>query len=144
MAKQFSILLAEDEESDVFLLRQAMKKAGLPHRLVVAQDGQEAVDYLNGEAPYTNRTQYPLPDLLLLDLKMPRLSGFDVLVWLRERPDLKTLPAVVLTSSADEADRKRARELGAADYQVKPSDFPGLVKTLQEIQARWLGPQNLL
>jgi CheY-like chemotaxis protein len=139
MAMQIPILVAEDEETDVLLLRYAIRRVGLPHQLIVAQDGQEAIDYLSGEAPYSDRTLHPLPALVLLDLKMPRLTGFDVLAWLQGRPELKKLPAVVLTSSADEADRLRAQQLGAAEYRVKPGDLPGLMKVIQELHTRWLG-----
>ena len=132
MVKQAAILLAEDDENDVFLLRRALEKAGLSDALVVARDGQEAIDYLSG-----NGRQH-LPGLLLLDLKMPRLDGFDVLKWLSTRPDLSDLPVVVLSSSCHEADREQARKLGARDYKVKPSDFPKLVGLVRELHARWL------
>jgi CheY-like chemotaxis protein len=138
MAKRARILVAEDEETDVLLLRHALNKAGLPHELIVAQDGNEAIEYLRGEPPYADRTQHPLPALVLLDLKMPEMTGFDVLAWLQNRPDLKELPAVVLTSSADEADRRRAQQLGAADYFVKPESVQGLVQVVQALHAKWL------
>ena len=138
MAKRAHILVAEDEETDVLLLRHALNKAGLPHELIVAQDGNEAIEYLRGEPPYADRTQHPLPALVLLDLKMPEMTGFDVLAWLQNRPDLKELPAVVLTSSADEADRQRAQQLGAADYFVKPESVQGLIQVVQALHAKWL------
>ena len=138
MPNRLRILVAEDEETDVFFLRHALSRAGLPHELVVAQDGQEAIDYLSGQAPYTDRARHPLPALLLLDLKMPRMTGFDVLAWLRRRPEFKQLPAVVLTSSPDEADRRRAEQLGAAQYLVKPQNVQDLLKLVQDLQAKWL------
>ncbi|MGO9203393.1 MAG: response regulator [Limisphaerales bacterium] len=132
------ILVVDDEETEVILLRYALERAGVRHELIAAQDGKEAIDYLRGEPPYADRTQHPLPALMLLDLKMPRLTGFDVLAWLQKRLDLKGLPVVVLTSSPDEADRRRARQLGAAEYYVKPANLQDLVKLAQELRARWL------
>jgi len=93
------ILVAEDDENDVFFLRRAFLKAGLANPLVAACDGQAAVDYLEGTGVYADRKSYPLPGLLLLDLKMPRKSGLEVLTWLRERPELSQIPVVVLSSS---------------------------------------------
>jgi CheY-like chemotaxis protein len=139
MATQSPILLAaEDEETDAFFLRYALSKAGLPHELVVAQDGTEVIDYLSGQAPNPGVTRHPLPALMLLDLKMPRMTGFDVLAWLQNRTEFKELPVVVLTSSPDEADRQRAHQLGAVDYLVKPDSLQGLVKLMQDLRERWL------
>jgi CheY-like chemotaxis protein len=132
------ILLAEDNENDALLVRVALQKAAVLRPLVIARDGQEAIDYLAGQAPYADRARYPLPALLLLDLKMPRVNGFQVLAWLQERPDLAALPVVVLSSSAIESDIARARQLGADDYRVKPPDFQALVKIVQELSRRWL------
>src|SRR5512135_278585 len=106
MAKPTAILLAEDDENDVFLVRRAMAQAGVGSELIVARDGQEAVDYLSRDAPGGGQ---PLPGLLLLDLKMPRLNGFEVLSWLSTRPDLSELPVVVLSSSSHESDVREAR-----------------------------------
>src|SRR5258706_9347997 len=89
------ILVAEDEETDAMLLRWAFEKAGVPNPLVVARDGQEAVDYLEGKGDYADRVRHPLPCLLVLDLKMPRMSGFDVLVWVSDRPQFRDLPRMV-------------------------------------------------
>ncbi len=138
MSDEAAILLAEDDENDVFLLRRALEKAGLATALIVARDGQEAVDYLSGGAPGGEGAPPSLPRLLLLDLKMPRLDGFDVLKWLSTRPELSGLPAVVLSSSNHDGDIERARGLGARDYKVKPADFPKLVELVKELHARWL------
>ena len=139
MAEQSAILLAEDDENDVFLVRRALAKAGLSNALIVARDGQEAVDYLSGDGFGNGGAGQSLPGLLLLDLKMPRLNGFDVLTWLSSRPELSELPVVVLSSSCHEKDMDKARRLGADDYKLKPSDFPTLVKLLKELHGRWLG-----
>ena len=119
-------------------MRLAIQKAALPNPLFVARDGQEVLDYLAGEGPYSDRTRYPFPSLLLLDIKMPRLNGFDVLSWLQERPEFSQLPIVVLTTSNLDEDIKRAKELGADEYRVKPSGMKDLVELLRELQASWL------
>ena len=137
-ASRSIILAAEDEESDAFFLGMALKKAGVRHQLVIARDGQEAVEYLNGDGVYSDRAKYPLPKLLLLDLKMPRMSGFGVLAWLATHPDFKNLPAVVLSSSAQLTDIEKARELGASDYCVKPNNLKELTRLVQELATRWL------
>jgi CheY-like chemotaxis protein len=134
-----SVLVAEDEETDVLILRLGFEKAGLPNPLIAVRDGQEALDYLNGNGPYADRSRHPLPALLLLDLKMPRLTGFDVLAWLATRPDFKHLPAVVLSSSSDDSDIQEALRLGARDYFVKPHSLAELVKIIRTLPARWLG-----
>ena len=132
------VLLAEDEKSDVYFLEWAFKKAASPHRLCHVADGQEAIDYLSGVGIYADRTQFPVPDLFLLDLKMPRMDCFDVLRWLRHHPEWFELPVVVLSSSDYPADIRLARELGAVDYQVKPSDPQGLVHLIANLDAQWL------
>jgi len=143
MPKHPAVLAAEDEESDVFLLNMAFKQAGVPNPLTVVRDGEEAIAYLNGDAPYNDRSRHPLPGLLLLDLNMPRLNGFDVLSWLASHPDLKNLPAVVLSSSAQDSDIAKARTLGAVDYRVKPTGLNNLITLLQEIVPRWLKSAGL-
>lgn len=132
------ILVAEDEESDAWLLEHAFAKAGLCHRLVVLHDGQEAVSYLGGSGPYSDRKLHPLPCLILLDLKMPRMNGFDVLGWLKSRPDLLTVPVVILSSSSLETDVAQARQMGARDYVVKPHEFARLVDLVRDLGQRWL------
>ncbi len=132
------ILVAEDEATDVFFLRLALQKAGVLNPLVVATDGREAIRYLEGEPPFSDRAQHPLPVLVLLDLKMPMVDGFDVLAWLQARARDKDFPVVVLTSSEEPADQERARQLGAADYIVKPARPGDLLGVVQGLQARWL------
>jgi CheY-like chemotaxis protein len=114
------ILLAEDDDNDVFFMRRALQKAQVEFPLQVVTNGQEAVDYLSGEGKYSDRGVYPLPALILLDLKMPFLDGFEVLIWIGKQPQLKAIPVAVLTSSAEDRDRRRAAELGAKAYFVKP------------------------
>jgi CheY-like chemotaxis protein len=132
------ILLADDDENDVFLLQHAHHKGGFPNPLVVVNDGLEACEYLEGEGPYADRKSYPLPILMLLDLKMPRLNGFEVLARLRQRPPYDRITTIVLSGSEMEADSTRARELGAHEYCVKPSGSQALVKLLRDLYSRWL------
>jgi CheY-like chemotaxis protein len=133
-----TILVADDDQNDVFFLRRAFQKSGLDHSVMHVSDGQEAIDYLRGDANFGDRSRFPLPSLLLLDLKMPKVDGFDVLAWLKGHEVLKTLPVVVLSSSSREDDIQRARSLGADDYRVKPADFDELLVLAQEVASRWL------
>jgi len=138
MSAKACILVAEDEASDVEILRLALKQAGLSNPLAVTSDGQEAISYLKGEGPFNDRCKHPLPELLILDLKMPRLTGFDVLAWLRNHPEFQSLPAVVLSSSSHEQDMAKARALGAREYHVKPTSLHELATIIQQLADRWL------
>lgn len=133
------ILLVEDDEHDVFFMQRAMSKAGLEPPVHIAHNGQEAVDYLSGSGSYQDRSIYPLPLCVFLDLKLPFIHGFQILVWMREQSALKDINVVILTSSPEERDRQRARELGAVAYLVKPPT-PGVLAELSrnfpEILAR--------
>ncbi len=133
-----TVLLAEDDPNDAFLVQRAFKKAQLPHHIVHVLDGQQAIDYLSGVLRYDSRVEHPLPDLLLLDLKMPRLTGFEVLQWLRDRSEFKGLRAVVLSSSEHEQDVAEARALGAVDYFRKPGDPADLLAIVRTLDERWL------
>lgn len=133
-----TILLAEDDQNDVLLIKRAFSKSRIVNPIACVGNGEEAVAYLKGEGVYTDRRQYPLPFLLLLDLKLPRLSGHEVLKWLREQPLLKRLPVVVLTSSKQPADINRAYELGANSYLVKPVVFEEFAALMQQLQMYWL------
>src|SRR6476660_5646829 len=107
------ILLVEDHEDDVFLMRQAIKEAGLANPIRVATDGKEAIDYLSGQGPFADRSRHPLPALVFLDLKLPGISGHEVLSWMRAEAQFRSTPVVVLTASEDPADLKKSYELGA-------------------------------
>ncbi len=128
------ILVAEDDENDVVLLRRALRVVGLPNSLFVVANGQEAITYLNGEGIYADRKKFPWPCLLLLDLKMPLVDGFDVLAWLQKRRRPKDLRVVIFTSSNYEADQLRAFALGADGYWVKPPDFDQLLAIVRHLQ----------
>ncbi len=131
------ILLVDDEENDVLLLQRAFKKAGLRDWLRVVANGAQAIDYLSGQGIYSDREKFPLPFLVLLDLKMPGTDGFEVLRWARGESDLKRLLIVVLTSSNLQTDVDRAYELGANSYLVKPVEFDEMVHMVQRFQAYW-------
>jgi CheY-like chemotaxis protein len=137
-SKQRPILIAEDDENDVILLRRAIRDAGVKNKVVVTCDGYQVVDYLEGQPPYSDRRRYPMPGLIILDIKMRLMDGFEVLAWVQTRPDLQKLPAVILTGSSDERDRKRALELGALDYRVKPQKNGQLTAVLNQWERRFL------
>ena len=118
-----TILLVEDNEDDVFLIRRALTKAKVSHAVQVARDGLEAIAYLNGEGKYADRQEYPLPVLVLLDVQMPKMDGFEVLNWMQGQPLLKSLRVVVLTNGLDSRESSAAHQLGAHSFLVKPTDF---------------------
>jgi CheY-like chemotaxis protein len=132
------VLIAEDDPSDVFLLKRAFTLAQIRATLHFVRDGQEAIDYLEGDAGYQDRAAYPLPDLMLLDIKMPRLNGFDVLTWLRCQPGLKRLLVTILTSSDQPDDINRAYDLGANSYLLKPHNSSQLSELVGQVKRYWL------
>jgi CheY-like chemotaxis protein len=133
-----TILLVEDNPKDVLLMQRAFRKANLANPLQVVEDGEAAIHYLSGEELYSDRTCYPLPVLILLDLKLPRKSGAEVLAWLRQQPKLKRLPVVVLTSSKEYADINKVYDLGANAYMVKPVAFDSLVEIVKMLNMHWI------
>jgi CheY-like chemotaxis protein len=124
-------LLAEDSENDAFLMQTAFKKAALPNPLQIVSDGEEAIAYLEGLGRYRDREQFPLPIVVLLDLKMPRKTGFEVLEWIRRQPTLKRIIVIILTASNRRVDADRAYDLGANFYLTKPGKFDELVQMTQ-------------
>ncbi len=127
-----AILLVEDNEDDILLIERAFHKANVANPLVVVRDGEEAVAYLS------NLDGNPIPELVLLDLKLPRKDGFEVLEWLRAQPVLRRLPVVVLTSSGETPDIDRAYDLGANSYLVKPVGFEALLDMVKTLGLYWL------
>lgn len=130
-----TILLVEDSEDDVFFMQRAIRLSEVKINLQVARDGQMAVDYLGGVREFADRKTYPIPSLVLLDLKLPKVLGLDVLRWIRSRTELQTIPVVILTSSGERADLERGYRLGANSFMVKPSnadDLLGLSKCLSD------------
>lgn len=132
------ILLADDSDDDVFLIRRTLQAANILNPLRVVHDGEQVLAYFKGQPPYDDRQAFPLPDLLLLDLKMPRLDGFEVLSWLRQQPEWRKLPVVVLTSSTDVRDANAAFSLGANSFLIKPMDFMRFAEFAQAMAGSWL------
>lgn len=138
-----AILLVEDDDNDVLLIRRAFTQAGLHHPIQVVRDGDAAVAYLSGDGRYADRSAYPMPGLMLLDLKLPRRTGLEVLAWARREDALRRLPIVVLTSSRELADVNRAYELGANSYLVKPVEFAQLLDMVRVFDGYWSGLNEL-
>jgi CheY-like chemotaxis protein len=133
----YTILLVEDEEADATLLKMAFRRNNLPNPIQWAQDGLEAMEYLNGEGAYADRTQYPFPEVLLLDLKMPRVDGLELLSWLKKHPEFRVIPTIIMTSSRQDLDIEKAYNLGANTYMIKPSSFQELAKMVKLIHEYW-------
>lgn len=132
------ILLAEDEPNDVFLIQRAFTKANISDGLSVVSDGEQAIDYLAGQKEFADRDRFPMPKLVLLDLKLPRKSGLDVLSWLRAQDSpYRRVPVVMLTSSRQASDINRAYELGANSYLVKPVAFEDLLEMIKMLNFYW-------
>jgi CheY-like chemotaxis protein len=131
------VLVAEDNPDDALLLRRALDKAGIRARLKIVSDGEELLLYLQGLGAYSNRANCPLPSLIILDLKMPRKSGLEVLAWLNENRDLAIVPTIVLSASNLDKDIRSAYHLGANTYFVKPTTFDELVETMRMVDAYW-------
>jgi CheY-like chemotaxis protein len=130
-----SILVAEDNENDIIVLRRAARNARFTMPLSIVTDGEEAIAYLRGDGKYANRRRHPLPGLLLLDLKMPRKNGFEVLQWLRDQLHFADLQVVVLSSCDEIRDINRAYELGANSFLVKPMSFSEYVGMLEALHS---------
>jgi DNA-binding response OmpR family regulator len=126
------ILLAEDDNDDAFFLRKALQRAQIVCSLVHVRNGEEAINYLLGVDKFSDRSAHPEPGLIITDLKMHKVSGFDLLSWLKEKHS--ALPVIVLSGSSQEADRKRALELGAHAYWVKPPDPDNWVAMVQQLK----------
>lgn len=133
-----TILLVEDDPADIFRIQRAFRKASLLSPLAVVTDGEQAISYLSGQDLYQDRELYPVPNLILLDLKLPRRSGFEVLFWLRQESELKHLPVVILTSSEQQADISNAYAAGANSYLAKPPSPAALRDMVQVIEHYWI------
>jgi CheY-like chemotaxis protein len=136
-----TILQVEDDPNDVFLLQHAMKKAGVTNPIKVVSDGQQAIDYLQGTGPFADREKFPAPFLVLLDLKLPRVMGLDVLKWIRRQAGTRKI-VVVLSASDQPTDISQAYELGANGFLVKPAEARKMEETARAIKDYWL-TQNL-
>ena len=138
MTTNRAILLVEDNEDDVFLMQRALKGARVINPLFVVEDGQEAVDYLGGAGKFADRETYPLPAIVFLDLKLPLISGHDVLAWVRRQKELESLVVIVLTSSNEASDLSRCYALGANSYLVKPPTPEQLEDLANAFKWYWL------
>ena len=136
--QQYTVLLVEDDLNDIFLVKRAFKMAQVQNPLQVVTDGQEAMSYLRGDGKYADRQTYPLPKLMVMDIKMPRKSGFEVLEWVKGRPGpLRRIPIVIVSSSDYPSDINRAYELGANAYMVKPVDYRAVEHLFHSITQYW-------
>lgn len=135
-----TILYAEDNPDDVFFMQHAFKKAEVHNRLELVKDGQEAIEYLSGTGKFGARKEFPLPCLILLDMHMPRRSGFQVLEWIRQQWNFEKMAVLIFSGSASDAERAKAREMGANDVLVKHGNPAELAKEMVQVKARWLAP----
>lgn len=132
------ILLVENDPNDVFLTKRAFEKTGLGAAFQIAGDGEEAIDYLGGRGEFADRSRFPLPVLVLLDLKLPRVGGLEVLKWIRDQAELETTVVIMLTSSQKRSDIQQAYALGANSYLVKPSSVLELERIVGLVERYWL------
>jgi CheY-like chemotaxis protein len=133
-----TVLYVEDEETDSFLMRHAFARQGLQAALRVVKDGKAAQDYLSGTGAYADRQMNPLPAVVLLDLNLPELHGFEVLKWIRAHPVHAGLPVVVFTSSDLDEDRTRAQSTGATEFLRKPGSPLRFAEVVTKLNEQWL------
>lgn len=139
MSFQINLLVAEDDANDRLLLQRAFRVAGTRADIIFVKDGEEAVEYLKGAAGFADRTRFPFPHLMLLDIKMPKLDGFGVLQWLRAQPGFGRLPVIVFSSSDREDDIARAHDMGANSYLVKTPSSNGMAQIAHALDSYWAG-----
>jgi CheY-like chemotaxis protein len=137
------ILLVEDSDDDIFFMRRAVKHCGLTNPLRIVRDGQAAIDYLSGVDEFADREAFPMPMMILLDLKMPNKTGLEVLEWIRSQPELRQKLVLILTTSREESDVQRAYALGANSYMVKPPDLNELSTLVSGVKSYWLDNPQL-
>jgi len=136
--QRFTVLLVEDDLNDIFIAKRAFKKANIPTPLQVVTDGQEAISYLRGDGKYADRDAFPLPKLVVMDIRMPRRTGFEVLEWVKNGDRLlRRIPVVIVSASENPADINRAYELGANAYMVKPMNFREVEHLFETITHYW-------
>jgi len=132
-----TILLLEDDPHDVFFIQRAMEQASVAHTLQAVANGEEGIAYLRGDGPYSDRMKYPVPNIILTDIKMPRMDGFEFLHWLRHHPEWSVIPTIVLSSSSIDSDVRRAYEAGANAYLRKPSSQAELAEIIRITSKYW-------
>src|SRR6185437_3573848 len=138
MPNRKAILVADDSADDAYILKRAFDKARTKVPLLFVRDGQELIDYLSGADGFADRQNHPMPRVLLLDLKMPKLDGFDVLRWLQRQPELRRLIVTVLSSSNESQDVNLAYDLGANSYVVKPASMTGYAEIVEKLRDYWV------
>ena len=141
--KDGTILMVDDDPDDFFLARDAFRESGLPSDFQLVSDGEELMDYLHRRGKFTGLEDYPMPRLILLDLNMPRKDGREVLVEMKQDPNLRRIPIVVYTTSGEETDISHSYELGASSYVTKPATFDGLVELMRNLGEYWLSVVRL-
>lgn len=137
MDRNLTVLLAEDNPDDALLMQRAFKAQGITNPLRIVADGSEVISYLEGQGSFADRDTNPFPRFIILDLKMPRMSGLEVLAWLRAHPECMVVPTLVWSSSSDQRDVKQAYLLGANGYLVKPTDFQQFKQMLTDVFRFW-------
>lgn len=138
-----AVLYVEDDENDLFLMQMAFSREGLKSALQTVTTGQAAIDYLAGRGAYSERDQFPLPSVLLLDINLPETHGFEVLKWVRDHSQYGSLPVVIFTSSQREEDRATARLLGANEFVTKPNSLDLFRTLVRDLNERWLSEKNV-
>jgi CheY-like chemotaxis protein len=133
-----TVLVVEDSEDDLFLMKMACKRTGIPHALKFVTDGDAAIHYFSGAGQFSDRAAHPLPDLVFLDIKLPKRDGHQVLEWIRDQSTFKNLPVVMLTASARNADVNRAYELGVTSYLRKTANQAEFGQAVRVILKYWL------
>lgn len=141
-SENVTILLVEDDPNDVILVKRAFEKAGIANPIQVVDNGEDAQAYILGLDRFSDRKKYSLPEVILLDLKLPRKSGLEVLAWLKHQPNLKRIPVIVLTSSSERRDIDKAYELGVNSYLIKPVEFDDLLELVKKLKVYWLEMNN--
>jgi CheY-like chemotaxis protein len=132
-----TLLIVEDSEDDIFFIDRIFKQLAARCELRFARDGVEAIEYLAGKGKFKDRAQYPMPTIILMDLKMPRKNGFEVLEWMQTQPNIKLIPTIVVTSSTLQEDVTRAYRLGANAVMNKPVDKDSLLQMLKSFHVYW-------
>jgi CheY-like chemotaxis protein len=138
MTARRAILLVEDNQDDLFLMKRALRSARIVNPLIVVQTGQEAMDYLGGTGKFADRDSYPIPAAVFIDLKLPFVFGHEVLAWIRRRKEFESLVVIVLTSSNEASDLNRCYSLGANSYLIKPPTAEQLEARAKAFKWQWL------
>jgi DNA-binding response OmpR family regulator len=136
------VLYVEDEESDIIFMQKAFATAGLRSSLRLASDGRAAIDYLSGAGIYGDRGEYPVPAVVVLDLNLPAVPGFEVLKWMRKHLDYTSTPVVIFSSSTREQDKVKAHQLGANEFLEKPASGRKFLSVVQRLKEEWLDGQG--